>query len=175
MAEITSHNLHNVYTPRGAKMRSALAWSKHIHEALRLFGADTDVLFGSHHWPTWGNAQVREHLVGQRDLYRFLHDQTLRLANHGYGPSEIAETLTLPSAISGRFANRGYYGSVNHNVKAVYNLPGLVRWEPCQSPPPAPRSCRSEIRGVRRRRGCASRQGSGGLQCRQYPAGLPRR
>ena len=121
MAEITSHNLHNVYTPRGAKMRSALAWSKHIHEALRLFGADTDVLFGSHHWPTWGNDHVREHLVGQRDLYRFLHDQTLRLANHGYGPTEIAEMLTLPPAISGRFANRGYYGSVNHNVKAVYN------------------------------------------------------
>lgn len=121
MAEIASHTLHNVYTPRGAKMRDALAWSKHIHEALRLFGDDTDVLFGSHHWPTWGNAAVREDLVGQRDLYRYLHDQTLRLANHGYGPTEIAELLTLPAGISGRFANRGYYGSVNHNVKAVYN------------------------------------------------------
>ncbi len=121
MAEITSHTLHNVYTPRGAKVRDALAWSKHIHEALRLFGDDTEVLFASHHWPTWGNAQVREDLVGQRDLYRFIHDQTLRLANHGHGPAEIAEMLELPEGISGRFANRGYYGSVNHNVKAVYN------------------------------------------------------
>ena len=121
MAEITSHTLHNVYTPRGAKVRDALAWSKYIHEALRMYGDDTEVLFASHHWPTWGNAQVRADLVGQRDLYRFLHDQTLRLANHGYGPAEIAEMLTLPDGISGRFANRGYYGSVNHNVKAVYN------------------------------------------------------
>lgn len=120
MAEIASHNLHNVYTLRGAKVRDALAWSKHIHEALMLFGDDTDVLFASHHWPTWGHAAVREELVGQRDLYRFLHDQTLRLANQGYGPAEIAEMLTLPEGIAGRFANRGYYGSVNHNIKAVY-------------------------------------------------------
>jgi alkyl sulfatase BDS1-like metallo-beta-lactamase superfamily hydrolase len=102
-------------------VRDALAWSKHIHEALLLFGDDVDVLFASHHWPTWGNAEVRADLVGQRDLYRYLHDQTLRLANHGYGPVEIAEMLTVPAGISGRFANRGYYGSVNHNIKAVYN------------------------------------------------------
>lgn len=121
MAEITSHNLHNVYTPRGAKVRDALAWSKHIHEALLLFGDEVEVLFASHHWPTWGNASIREDLVGQRDLYRFIHDQTLRLANQGYGPTEIAEMLILPDAIGGRFANRGYYGSVNHNIKAVYN------------------------------------------------------
>lgn len=121
MAEIASHNLHNVYTLRGAKVRDALAWSKHIHEALMLFGDDTDVLFASHHWPTWGGEQVREELRGQRDLYRFIHDQTLRLANQGYGPAEIAEMLELPEGIAGRFANRGYYGSVNHNIKAVYN------------------------------------------------------
>ena len=121
MAEICSHNLHNVYTPRGAKVRDALAWSKHIHQALLLFGADAGVLFASHHWPTWGNTEIRAELVGQRDLYRFIHDQTLRLANQGYGPAEIAEMLVLPEGISGRFANRGYYGSVNHNIKAVYN------------------------------------------------------
>ena len=122
MAEITSHTLHNVYTLRGAKVRDALAWSKHIHEALLLFGDDTEVLFGSHHWPTWGTAAVRDMLVGQRDLYRYLHDQTMRLANHGYGPAEIAEMLELPPGIAARFANRGYYGSVNHNIKAVYNF-----------------------------------------------------
>jgi alkyl sulfatase BDS1-like metallo-beta-lactamase superfamily hydrolase len=121
MAEIASHTLHNVYTLRGAKMRDALTWSKHIHEALRLFGDRAQVLFASHHWPTWGNEALRAQLVGQRDLYRYLHDQTLRLANHGHGPSEIAEMIELPAGIAGRFANRGYYGSVNHNVKAVYN------------------------------------------------------
>jgi alkyl sulfatase BDS1-like metallo-beta-lactamase superfamily hydrolase len=121
MAEIASHTLHNLYTLRGARVRDALAWSRHIHEALRLFGDRAQVLFASHHWPTWGNEALRAQLVGQRDLYRFLHDQTLRLANHGYGPTEIAEMLTLPDGIASQFANRGYYGSVNHNVKAVYN------------------------------------------------------
>lgn len=121
MAEITSHTMHNVYTLRGAKVRDALTWSKHIHEALLLFGGEAEVMFASHHWPTWGNQRIRDDLIGQRDLYRYLHDQTLRLANHGYGPTEIAEELTLPQALAGRFANRGYYGSLNHNIKAVYN------------------------------------------------------
>jgi alkyl sulfatase BDS1-like metallo-beta-lactamase superfamily hydrolase len=122
MAEIASHTLHNVYTLRGAKMRDALIWSKHIHESLRLFGEEAEVVFASHHWPTWGNQALRAHLTGQRDLYRYLHDQTLRLANHGHGPAEIAEMIQLPDGIAGRFANRGYYGSVNHDVKAVYNF-----------------------------------------------------
>ena len=121
MAEIATHTLHNLYTLRGAKVRDALAWSRHIHESLRLFGDEADVLFASHHWPTWGNDQVRDDLRGQRDLYRYLHDQTLRLANHGHGPAEIAEKIEIPDGIDRRFANRGYYGSVNHNVKAVYN------------------------------------------------------
>ncbi len=122
MAEIASHTLHNVYTPRGAKVRDALAWSQHIHESLLLFGDDAEVVFASHHWPTWGNANLRDHLVGQRDLYRYLHDQTMRLANHGHGPAEIAEMIELPPAIASRFANRDYYGTVNHNVKAVYTF-----------------------------------------------------
>jgi alkyl sulfatase BDS1-like metallo-beta-lactamase superfamily hydrolase len=122
MAEIASHTLHNVYTLRGAKVRDALTWSQHIHESLLLFGDDAQVVFASHHWPTWGNEALREHLTGQRDLYRYLHDQTLRLANHGHGPAEIAEMIHLPDGIARRFANRGYYGSVNHNVKAVYNF-----------------------------------------------------
>jgi alkyl sulfatase BDS1-like metallo-beta-lactamase superfamily hydrolase len=121
MSEIASHTLHNLYTLRGAKVRDSLAWSKHIDEALRLFGGEAEVVFASHHWPTWGNAKVNEALRGQRDLYRYLHDETLRMANHGYGPAEIAEMIELPDGIARRFANRGYYGSVNHNVKAVYN------------------------------------------------------
>jgi alkyl sulfatase BDS1-like metallo-beta-lactamase superfamily hydrolase len=121
MAEIASHTLHNVYTLRGAKVRDALAWSRHINDAIHLFGAGTDVVFASHHWPTWGHEAVIRFLKGQRDLYRYLHDETLRLANHGYGPAEIAEMIELPAGIAQTFANRGYYGSVSHNAKAVYN------------------------------------------------------
>jgi alkyl sulfatase BDS1-like metallo-beta-lactamase superfamily hydrolase len=120
MAEIASHALHNVYTLRGAKIRDALAWSRHINDAIHLFGRDVEVEFGSHHWPTWGNAEVLAFLKGQRDLYRYIHDETLRLANHGYGPSEIADMVELPDGIAQSFANRGYYGSVSHNVRAVY-------------------------------------------------------
>lgn len=120
MAEIASHTLHNVYTLRGAKIRDALAWSRHVNDAIHLFGRDTDVVFSSHHWPTWGNAEVIRFLKGQRDLYRYIHDETLRLANHGHGPAEIAEMVELPDGIAQSFANRGYYGSVSHNVRAVY-------------------------------------------------------
>jgi alkyl sulfatase BDS1-like metallo-beta-lactamase superfamily hydrolase len=120
MAEIATHTLHNVYTLRGAKVRDALAWSRHINDAIHLFGPESDVVFSSHHWPTWGTAEVLRFLKGQRDLYRYLHDETLRLANHGYGPAEIAEMVELPAGIAGSFANRGYYGSVSHDVKAVY-------------------------------------------------------
>jgi alkyl sulfatase BDS1-like metallo-beta-lactamase superfamily hydrolase len=120
MAEIVTHTLHNLYTLRGAKVRDALNWSKYINEAMHLF-SDADVVFSSHHWPTWGNPPVMDLLREQRDLYRYLHDETLRLANHGYTVDEIAEMIELPAGISGSFANRGYYGSVNHDVKAVYN------------------------------------------------------
>jgi alkyl sulfatase BDS1-like metallo-beta-lactamase superfamily hydrolase len=120
-AEIVSHTLHNLYTLRGAKVRDALRWSAAIDEALGRFG-DAEVLFASHHWPTWGNARVTEHLAKQRDVYRFLHDQTLRLANAGATPEEIAETLELPAALRTFLANRDYYGTVRHDAKAVYQL-----------------------------------------------------
>ncbi|WP_053204274.1 alkyl/aryl-sulfatase [Jiangella muralis] len=120
MAEIATHNLHNVYTLRGAKIRDALAWSDHLNDAIRLWTDDADVVFASHHWPTWGRENIVAFLKGQRDLYRYLHDETLRLANHGYTPVEIAELIELPDGIGGSFANRGYYGSVSHCVKAIY-------------------------------------------------------
>lgn len=118
-AEIASHTMHNLYTLRGAKVRDALAWSGALDTALELFG-DAEVVFGSHHWPVWGNERVRSYLAGQRDLYRYLHDQTLRLANAGATPQEIAEQLELPPRLASVFANRGYYGTVRHNAKAVY-------------------------------------------------------
>ncbi|WP_425834114.1 alkyl/aryl-sulfatase [Streptomyces fractus] len=120
MAEIASHTLHNLYTPRGAEVRDAVAWSRYLHEALQLYGDDSDVLFISHHWPVWGREQIADFLAKQRDLYRFLHDETLRLAAHGFTMDEIAERVELPEEQDQFWSSRGYYGTVHHNVKAVY-------------------------------------------------------
>ncbi|HWP67519.1 MAG TPA: alkyl sulfatase dimerization domain-containing protein [Candidatus Limnocylindria bacterium] len=118
-AEIVTHTLHNVYTLRGAKVRDALRWSGYIEDALARFG-DAEVVFASHHWPVWGNERVRAFLASQRDMYRYIHDQTLRLANQGATPGEIAETLELPANLRTRFSSRSYYGTLRHNVRAVY-------------------------------------------------------
>ena len=120
-AEIVSHTLHNLYTLRGAKVRDAVKWSGYIDEATHLFG-DMEVEFASHHWPMWGNARVIDYLKAQRDTYRYIHDQTLRLANEGRTPTEIAEEIELPASIRNRFADRGYYGTVRHDSKAVYQM-----------------------------------------------------
>jgi alkyl sulfatase BDS1-like metallo-beta-lactamase superfamily hydrolase len=120
-AEIVSHTMHNLLTLRGAKVRDAAKWSGYIDEAMRLFGG-MEVVFASHHWPVWGNARALDYLAAQRDVYRYIHDQTLRLANDGYTPREIAERLELPRTLRARFANRGYYGTVRHNAKAVYQF-----------------------------------------------------
>lgn len=119
-AENCTSVLHNLYTLRGAQVRDALAWSKYIDEALHLFGDSSDLVFASHGWPRFGADDVRHYLRTQRDAYRYLHDQTMRLANRGLVMTEIAEELDLPPSLAGEFANRGYYGTVNHNVKAVY-------------------------------------------------------
>lgn len=120
MSEITSHHLHNVYTLRGAQVRDALAWSAQINESIELFGERLEIQFACHHWPIWGREAALAYLVKQRDLYKYIHDQTLRLANHGYTKDEIAEQVRLPDVLGREFANRGYYGSVHHNVRAVY-------------------------------------------------------
>lgn len=120
LAENCTHTMHNLYTPRGAQVRDALAWSKYLNEAIELFGDHTDIAFASHHWPRWGREDVLGFLTKQRDLYRWLHDQTLRLANHGLTPREIAEVLELPPELASELHCRGYYGTVSHNVKAVY-------------------------------------------------------
>ena len=120
MSEITSHHLHTVYTPRGAQVRDALAWANQINESIDLFGSKLEVQFASHHWPTWGQEEAVEYLKTQRDLYKYIHDQTLRLANHGFTKEEIAEQLALPDSLARNFSNRDYYGTLSHNVKAVY-------------------------------------------------------
>jgi alkyl sulfatase BDS1-like metallo-beta-lactamase superfamily hydrolase len=120
MAENCAHTMHNLVPIRGAQVRNALAWSKYIGEAIELFGDQTSLMFTSHHWPRWGNDDVSAFLILQRDLYRWMHDQTMRYANLGYTASEIAELLELPPEFTAESHTRGYYGSLVHNVKAVY-------------------------------------------------------
>ena len=120
MAENATRNLHNLATLRGAQVRDARVWSNYLAEAVDLFAGGTDVAFASHHWPTWGTGRVVEYLSLQRDLYAYLHDQTLRLMNKGLNGAEAAEVLDMPPALEQAWHTHGYYGSVNHNVKAVY-------------------------------------------------------
>ena len=122
VAEEINHNLHNLLTLRGAKVRNGQLWSKYIDKAIVKCGDQVEVSFSTHHWPTWGNKKIVGYWEKQRDMYRYLHDQTLHLANQGYTPREIAEMIKLPGAIANEFANRGYYGTVSHNVKAQYQM-----------------------------------------------------
>jgi alkyl sulfatase BDS1-like metallo-beta-lactamase superfamily hydrolase len=121
-AEVVSHVMHNVLTLRGAKVRDALLWSDYIGQIAEFIEqrGDVAVLFNSHHWPTWSQQRIVTQLQQQQDMYKFTHDQTLRLANIGYTPREIAEQLKLPESLAGNFHLRGYYGTLSHNSKAVY-------------------------------------------------------
>ncbi|WP_159229679.1 alkyl/aryl-sulfatase [Mycolicibacterium vanbaalenii] len=120
MAENATHNLHNLLTLRGALVRDPHGWAGYLTEAIDTFADRADVVFASHHWPTWGRDRIVEFLSLQRDLYAYLHDQTLRQLNQGYTGIEIAETFAMPPALEQAWHARGYYGSVSHNVKAVY-------------------------------------------------------
>lgn len=120
MAENATHNLHNLLTLRGALVRDPHAWSGYLTEAIDTFADRADVVFASHHWPTWGRDSIVEFLSLQRDMYAYLHDQTLRLLNQGYTGVEIAEMFRMPPALEQAWHTHGYYGSVSHNVKAVY-------------------------------------------------------
>ena len=119
-AENTSHTMHNIVTLRGAQVRDARQWAAYLTETIDLWGDDLDVVFASHHWPTWGRQRAVEFLSMQRDMYAYIHDQTLRLMNLGHVGSEIAEMLEMPPALAEQWHTHGYYGSVSHNVKAVY-------------------------------------------------------
>jgi alkyl sulfatase BDS1-like metallo-beta-lactamase superfamily hydrolase len=122
MAENVSHNMHNLYTLRGAQVRNPKVWAHYIDEAIEMFDGRYDVIFSSHHWPTWGAEAGVEYLKKQRDMYKYLHDETMRLANQGYTLLEIPEIVEsqLPADLFNAWYNRGYYGTVSHNVKAVY-------------------------------------------------------
>lgn len=120
MAENANHSMHNLLTLRGALVRDPRMWSNYISEAIELFGDRSDVEFGAHHWPTWGRENIVEFLSEQRDIYAYLHDQTVRMMNQGLTGAEIAEQFELPPALENAWSTRGYYGTVSHNVKAIY-------------------------------------------------------
>ena len=120
MAENATHTLHNLLTLRGAQVRNGLVWSKFLDETIDDYGPRIDTEFASHHWPMWGNARIVKFLGDQRDLYKYLHDQSVNLMNKGYTGPEIADTIQLPPSLAKAWYNRGYYGSVKHDSRAVY-------------------------------------------------------
>ncbi|MBU3915891.1 MBL fold metallo-hydrolase, partial [bacterium] len=120
-AEVVSRNMHNLLTLRGAKVRDTLKWTSYIQEIIDLFGK-SDIYFASHHWPIWGNDRIIDFLKKQRDIYKYIHDQTVKMANEGLTPIEIAEQMDYPETLRTSFSNRGYYGTLSHNSKAVYQF-----------------------------------------------------
>ena len=138
-AEMSTCSLHNILTPRGAKVRDTHAWAGYLDQALRLYGGRSDVVISSHCWPRFGQGEVAQMLASQRDNYRYLHDQTVRRMNQGMTQAEIAEVIRQPAELAGQWFNRGYYGTYSHNSKAVYqwylgwydgNLANLNPWPP---------------------------------------------
>jgi len=119
MAEVVTANMHNIYTLRGAKTRDALGWSKYINEMIDLF-PQAEVAFRTHHWPVWGQSRIQKHLANQRDAYRFIHDAALQLANQGKKMNEIGNQAFYPKGLENDFSTHGYYGTLSHNMRAVY-------------------------------------------------------
>ncbi|KAL5356100.1 beta-lactamase-like protein [Aspergillus floccosus] len=120
IAECATHCLHNIITLRGALVRDAKAWSRYLDEAVMLYGQTAYVLCAGHNWPTWGRDAIVKLISEQRDLYGYLHDQTVRMMNQGMTGIEIAEVLTLPPALQTVWHTQGFYGSISHNVKGIY-------------------------------------------------------
>jgi len=120
IADNAARSMHNILTPRGALVRDPRVWAHYLDEAIELFGKDSDVLFAGHHWPLWGGERIVDYLEKQRDLYSYLHDQTLRLLNQGHTGPEIAELIELPPSLAEEWHCREYYGSISHNTKAIY-------------------------------------------------------
>jgi len=120
MAENATNTMHNILTLRGAQVRDALIWSSFLDETIEKWGDQVDVKFQSHHWPVWGNNNIIPYFKKQRDIYKFIHDQSVRLMNHGYNGEEISEMIKLPASLENNWATRGYYGTLRHNSRAVY-------------------------------------------------------
>lgn len=121
-AENSTHTLHNFYTLRGAKTRDTAKWTDYLNETLDKWGSQAEVLFMPHTWPVWGNRHINDYIGKYRDTIKYIHDQTLHLANQGYTMNEIGNMIHLPETLDKNWASRGYYGSVSHNARAVYNF-----------------------------------------------------
>ncbi|HAS6297431.1 MBL fold metallo-hydrolase [Vibrio vulnificus] len=128
-AEVMTHTIHNISTLRGAKTRDASSWAEYIDQALKTYGDKADTMIASHHWPTFGKEKIQTQLEKTRDMYKFVHDQTLRLANKGYTPNEISAEITLPDSLGKEWYNRGYYGTVSHNARATYDFYFGAWWD----------------------------------------------
>jgi alkyl sulfatase BDS1-like metallo-beta-lactamase superfamily hydrolase len=119
-AENANHSLHNIQTLRGARTRDARNFARYLDETLERWGDEAEVHYGPHTWPVWGNGNLVSFIESQRDTYKYLHDQALRLANQGYTPLEAAEIIELPDDLGRKWFNRGYHGTLHHDVRAVY-------------------------------------------------------
>ncbi len=167
LAENCTHNFHNLLPFRGADVRDALAWSKYLGEALQMWGGKAEAMCGQHHWPVWGTERIDTMIRQQRDLYKFAHDQTIRLMNHGLTANEIAETIRLPASLDGAWHGRGYYGHIRHNVKAIYQkYLGWYDANPVNLDPLPPVECRPQICRVYGGRGGDPRPGGEGFRQR---------
>lgn len=120
MAENTTNTMHNILTLRGAQVRDALKWSSYLNETIEMWGDEVEVKFQSHHWPVWGQQNIVDYFKKQRDVYKYTHDQSVRLMNQGYTGEEISEIIKLPQSLENNWATRGYYGTLRHNSRAVY-------------------------------------------------------
>jgi alkyl sulfatase BDS1-like metallo-beta-lactamase superfamily hydrolase len=138
-AENAVHTLHNFYTLRGAKTRDTSKWVKYLDQTLDMWGDDAEVLFAPHMWPMWGNAEIKQHIENYRNAFKFIHDRALHLANSGYTMPEIGDMVHLPPELAKNWATRGYYGTVSHNARAVYNFYlGYFSGNPAELNPLAP-------------------------------------
>jgi len=155
MAENATHTLHNLLTLRGAQVRNGLVWSKYLDQTINTYGPQIETEFASHHWPMWGNQRIMTFLADQRDLYKYVHDQSVRLMNEGYTGTEIADEIQLPPSLANHWYNRGYYGTVKHNSRAVYQrYMGFFDGNPTtldQLPPKTPRRSTSSTWAARTR------------------------
>ena len=176
MAENCTGTLHNLYTLRGAQVRDGKKWANYLDESIDLYGKDAQVVFQSHHWPRWGNAYVVEYMKKTRDTYKYIHDQSVRLLNEGYTSTEIAEMVQLPAELNQLWYVRGYYGTVKHDAKAVYQrYLGWYDANPANLDPLPAGARGEEVRRVHGRLQGRAGEGQRGLRGRQLPLGRPGR
>ena len=170
VADNVARSMHNILTPRGALVRDPRSAAHYLDEAIELFGAESDVLFSGHNWPCWDSEWIVDYLEKQRDLYTYLHDQTLRLLNKGHTGAEIAELIELPPSLAEEWHCRAS-SSVSHNTKAIYQryMAGSTATRPTSGS--TRRSSRPPLRRVHGRRRGGAGEGAPVLRGGRLPLG----